>query len=79
MTGGSVTFTLDGGERLVVPDDALRRIYDSLWEISREPGAVSTAALIIDMSRLPPYARRPVELTGPQSAVLRQAVALLRV
>jgi hypothetical protein len=75
--GGSVTFTLDDGERLVVGDDDLRRIYDSLWEISREPGAVSTAALMKHTSRLSPYARRVVELTSPQSAALRKAVALL--
>jgi len=77
MTGGSVTFKLDDGETLIVPDDELRRLYDSLWEISDDAGAVSTAALVMDVSRLHAYARRPVELTSQQTAVLRKAAALL--
>jgi hypothetical protein len=77
MTGGSVSFTLDDGDMLRVPDEDLRQIYESLWKISHEPGAVSTAALVMDVSRLHPYARVPVALTAPQTAVLRKAVALL--
>jgi hypothetical protein len=77
MAGGSVTFTLDDGETLSVPDEALRPIYDTLWDLAREPGAVSTAALIMDARRLRPFARNPTELTTPQSAVLRKAMALI--
>jgi len=79
MAGGSVRFTLDDGETLVVPDDELRRMYESLWAMSREPGAISTAALVMDVSRLSPYGPRSVKLTTAQSAVFRKAVALLHV
>lgn len=71
---GLVRFTLDDGEALTVPDEGLRRIYDSLWEISQEPGAVSTAALVIDESPLSPYVSRPVALTAAQRAVFRKAL-----
>jgi hypothetical protein len=30
MTGGSVSFTLDDGETLLVPDEDLRRVYETL-------------------------------------------------
>ena len=79
MSVGSVRFTLDDGETIIVPDDELRRIYESLWAMSNEHGAISTAALVMDVSRLSPYGTRSVELTIPQSAVFRKAVALLHV
>ena len=79
MSGESVSFTLDDGGTLTILDEDVRRIHDSLWEIRNEPGAVSTDALMMSMSRLRPYARVPVALTFAQSAVLRKAVALLRV
>jgi hypothetical protein len=79
MAVGSVRFTLDDGETLIVPDDELRRIYESLWAMSRQPGAISTAALVMDVSRLSPFGPRSVELTAPQSAVFRKALALLHV
>jgi hypothetical protein len=77
MIGESVSFTLDDGETLIVLDKDVRQVYDSLWEVSDEPGAVSTAALMMSMSRVRPYARLPVGLTTPQSTVLRKAVTLL--
>ncbi len=40
-------------------------MYDSLWEISGEPGAVSTAALVMDVSRLKAVALR----NGPSSSI----------
>jgi hypothetical protein len=77
MTGGSVNFTFDDGETLSVPDEDLRRVYDALWDLAKEPGAVSTAALLMDTWRLDPFTRRPISLTTSQSAVLRKTVALL--
>jgi hypothetical protein len=77
VPGGSVTFTLDDGGTLSVPDEDVQRVYDSLWEISGEPGAVTTAAYLMSQSRLAPNSRLPVVLTASQSAVLREAVALL--
>jgi hypothetical protein len=68
MAEDSVRFALDDGEML---NADLRRIYDSLWEISDEPGAVSTAAIVVDVSRLRAYAvprrvERPAERRAPQ-------------
>jgi len=79
MAVGSVSFTLDHGETIIVPDDELRRIYESLWAMSHEPGAISTAAVVMDVSRLSPYGPRSVDLKHPQSTVFRKAVALLHV
>jgi hypothetical protein len=79
MAVGSVRFTLDDGETIIVPDDELRRIYESLWSMSHEHGAISAAALVMDVSRLSPYGPRTVELTTPQSTVFRKALALLHV
>ena len=79
MAVGSVRFTLDNGETIIVPDDELRRIYESLWAMNHEQGAISTAALVMDVSRLSPYGPRSVDLTHPQSTVFRKAVALLHV
>jgi hypothetical protein len=77
MIRESVSFTLDDGGTLIVLDEDVQRVYDSLWESSDVPGAVSTAALIMSMFRVRPYGRLPVGLNAPQSAVLRKAVALL--
>jgi hypothetical protein len=75
MSEGSVRFRLDDGETLLVRDEDLWRIYDSLWEVSEEPGAISAAALVMDAWRLHPLARKPIELTTPQSCALRKAVS----
>jgi hypothetical protein len=64
MAGGSVSFTLDDGETLGVADEDLRRVYDVLWDLAKEPGAVSTAVLLMDAGRLRPFARMPISLTG---------------
>ena len=77
MAGGSVTFTLDDGETVSLPDEDLRPISDALWGFAPESGAVSTAALLMDARRLHPLSRRPIVLTAPQSAVLRKAMSLL--
>jgi len=77
MAGGLVSFTLDDGAIVEVPEDQLRQVYDLLWDLAKEPGAVSAAALLMDASRLSPFTRKPILLTTPQSAVLRQAVAQL--
>jgi len=69
---------LDDGDALVVPAEDLRRVYDLLWEFAPEPGAVSTAALLIDAWRqADEYGRGKIELNPVQSAVLRKAWARL--
>jgi hypothetical protein len=77
MAGGSVTFALDDGETLSLADEDLRPIYDALWGLAPESGAVSTAVLLKDAWRLSPFARKPIALTTPQGAVLRKAISLL--
>lgn len=77
MAGGSVSFTLDDGETLGVADEDLWRVYDVLWDLAKEPGAVTTAALLMDAGRRSPFARLPISLTTPQSTALRKAIALL--
>lgn len=75
MGSASVNFTLDDGGTLTVLDDDVQRVYESLWEISGEPGAITTAAYLMSQSRVRSHARLPIGLTTPQSAVLRKAVA----
>lgn len=75
--GGSVRFILDDGTALDVPAPDVRRLYELLWQLSEERGAVSTAAVLIGASRGSASPRTHVELTSPQSAVLREAVAML--
>ena len=75
MTRGSVSFTLDDGGTLTVLDRDVQHVYEALWGISGEPGAVTTAAYLVSQSRVRPYARLRVGLTTPQSAALRKAVA----
>jgi hypothetical protein len=77
MAGGSVSFTLDSGERLAVAVGDLPRVYELLWDLAKEPGAVSTATLVMDARRLLPFIHKPITLTAPQSAALRKAVAQL--
>jgi hypothetical protein len=77
MHSGSVSFTLADGKTLIVAEQDLKRIYNLLWELAAEPGAVSTAALVMDVSRQSAFARLPVTLTAPQSAALGKAVAQL--
>ncbi len=77
MSSGSVQFTLDDGEALVISDDDLQPVYDRLWQLAPQPGAVSAAALVHAALLQSEFTRRPIELTKPQSAVLREAVGRL--
>jgi hypothetical protein len=77
VAGSSVRFTLEDGEALVIPDDELRRVYEELWQLAPRPGAVSTAALVHAVLLQSEFTRPPIELTAPQSAVLREALARL--
>ena len=70
-----VEFRLPDGTWLTVPDSKLRRVYEALWDLSETPGAVSTAALLIDEGHRLPRNRHEVELDHRQADALRQAVA----
>lgn len=78
MAGSApIRFILDDGETLAIADEDVGRVYELLWGLAHEGGAVFTAALLIEASRTSAYARTPIKLTPPQSAALREAVALL--
>jgi hypothetical protein len=72
---GAVQFRLDDGTTLFVAVADLRPIYEALWDRANVPGAISTAALLMDEGHKLARYRDPVELNRPQSDVLRQAVA----
>lgn len=57
-------------------DEDARWVYDALWGLGSERGAVSAAAVLRDALRLRAVSRRPIMLTAPQSAVLRTALSL---
>ena len=75
MDQDAVEFRLDDGTALLVAVADLRPIYEALWDLSSMPGAISTAALLMDEGHKLARYRYPVELNRPQSDVLRQAVA----
>ncbi|MGH3056186.1 MAG: hypothetical protein ACRDL7_14525 [Gaiellaceae bacterium] len=77
VAGGSVRFTIDDGDTLTVSDEDLPRVYDELWRLAPQPGAVTAAALVHAASLQSELTRRPVELTATQGAMLREAIARL--
>jgi hypothetical protein len=78
MRGGPVRFTLDNGEGLSLSEADLPRVYEELWRLAPKPGAISTAAVVHAARRQSDLAHTPIDLTATQSAMLREAVALLR-
>jgi len=77
VPSGPVRFTLDGGETLTVSEKDVPRVYDRLWQLAPQPGAITTAAALHAAAQQSEFSRRPVELTATQAAMLRQAIALL--
>ena len=71
---GFVRFDLADHTTVIVERDDLQRIYEELWVLSDVPGAITTAALLINqMGRHPPF-RETVNLDSSQSTALRRAV-----
>ena len=79
MAGDFVEFRLTDGTSLLVPEAELRHLYEVLWDLSDTPGAVSTAALLMDEARKYARYRHPVELTVAQGNALRQAADLTKI
>ena len=77
MAGRPVSFMLYDGETLTVAAEDLRLVCSLLWGLAPEPAAISTAALVQGVSRHPGLQRCPYDLSPAQSAMLREAVALL--
>jgi hypothetical protein len=76
MPGGSVRFVLDDGAMLTLAEGDLSEVYELLWKLVPKPGAVSVAVLIRGATRAD-LAGVPIDLDVPQSAAMREAVALL--
>jgi hypothetical protein len=58
-TVASVRLKLVDGTTVIVERDDLRRVYEGLWTLSNAPGAVSTAALLLDEGGNTAATRRP--------------------
>jgi hypothetical protein len=76
MPGGSVRFVLDDGAMLTLAEDDLSEVYELLWKLVPKPGAVSVATMI-RVSARSDLMGSPIDLDLPQSAAMREAVALL--
>jgi hypothetical protein len=77
VPGGPVRFTLDDGETLTVAEEDVQRVYDLLWQLAPQTGAITTAAALHTAAQQSEFTRPTVELTPTQSAMLRHAVGLL--
>ena len=69
----SVHFDFADGPSVAVESSDYRRVYDELWTLSKIPGAISTAGLLLDATRRPGYPHA-VDLSEAQSAALRRAI-----
>jgi hypothetical protein len=76
MPGGPVRFALDDGETMTLAEGDLEQVYELLWRLAPKPGAISAAALIRGAASAN-IAGAPIDLDVPQSAAMREAVALL--
>jgi hypothetical protein len=69
---------LHDGEVLTIASDDVERICENLWRLAPKPGAVTLVGVLVAASRdqIGVLASRPVELTEPQGAILREALAM---
>jgi hypothetical protein len=75
VPGEDVRLTLHDGETLAIAVQDVSRVCENLWRLESEPDAVTIAAVLIAESRHP-SAHIPLQLTAPQTALLRKAVAM---
>jgi hypothetical protein len=73
-----VRLVLHDGETLTIASEDLERVSENLWRLAPKPGAVTLVGLLAAASRdrTAVLANRPVELTEPQSAIIRHAIEL---
>jgi hypothetical protein len=74
VTADVVEFGLPDGTSLKIPDSDLQRVYEALWDLAGTPGAIATAAMLIDEEHRPMPYRHPVELNDREADALKQAV-----
>jgi hypothetical protein len=72
-----VRFALDDGETLTLTEGDLEQVYEQLWRLAPRAGAISVAVLIRGATSAN-IAGVPIDLDVPQSAAMREAVALLQ-
>jgi hypothetical protein len=77
MSGGPVRFILDDGAALDVAEGDVPQVYELLWQLATQPGAITTAAMLHAAAQQSEFTRLSVELTAAQSATLRRALDLL--
>jgi hypothetical protein len=70
-----VRLTLHDGEMLTIARRDVSRVCENLWQLAPNPDAVALAAVVTAESRGFSL-HLPLRLTGPQSALMRQAVAM---
>jgi hypothetical protein len=75
MPGGEVRLTLHNGETLAIAGQDVSRVCENLWRLAPEPDAAVLAAVVLAESRHPSR-HIPLDLTAPQSALIRKAAAM---
>jgi hypothetical protein len=76
MTVAEVRLTLHDGELLIIASGDVDRVYENLWRLAPESGAVTLAGILVAESRGQMRRRYPLDLTEAQSAIIREAIAM---
>jgi hypothetical protein len=77
MPGGSLHFILADGELLALAHGELSEVYELLWKLPSQKGAISVAAMIRVAVRSD-LLGSPIDLDEAQSEAMREAVASVR-
>jgi hypothetical protein len=75
MRGGDVRLAFHDGEIVTIASGDVDRVYENLWRLAPRPGALTLAGLLVAESR-GKTGLYPVDLTEPQSALIREAIAM---
>jgi hypothetical protein len=70
-----VRLTLHDGETLTIAAQDVSRVCGNLWQLGNDRDAVALVGVVIAESRDPSLGI-PLQLTAPQSALIRKAVAM---
>jgi len=77
MPGGSLHFILADGELLTLAQGEVSEVYELLWKLEPQKGAISVAAMIRVAARSD-LLGSPIDLDETQSEAMREAVASVR-
>lgn len=70
----TVRLSLHDGETLTIAARDVARVWENLWSLRSDVDAMIVAGVVIAVSR-EFSGHSPLELSGPQSALIRKAVA----